>query len=444
MIRRLIQRVHGSAFLKNSVILFAGTMLANLVNYLFHFIMGRMVDPSIYGEMESIVSLLTIVSVPGTAIAMVATRAAAAAKAKGSPAESRAVFSYLNRGLLRFTLPVLVLVLLLTPQVTRFLRAEHPAAIVFLWGMMFLSFFSSVTTGMLSGWQRFFSFGIIQVAGSVFKLVFSVLAVWLGFRVSGIVGAFFLTSIIGYLLSLRIIRRIDTSDKAAETGAEEKPSIDVSSIRSSALPVLSASLALAVLGNADMVLAKYHLSPDTAGLYGALFIVSKTIFFAGGILSTVMFAMSSEEHAKGGGTRTAEPAVFRHALLLSVGFVAASVAFFTLFPTFVLRVFFGDRYLAGVPYLGWFAFAAGLYTLANFFLQYLLSVHRTGAAWAALSVAIAEAGAILFFATDIASLIRYTIAAQGLTLALVAAWYVAGRKMRYTEPVEEAPIPTLP
>lgn len=433
MVRRLIRKVNGNVFLRNSVVLFAGTMLANLVNYLFHFIMGRMVEPSVYGEMESIVSLLTIVSVPGTAITMVATRYAAAAKAKGNPAESRAVLAHIDRGLIRYGVPFLLLALLLTPQVTRFLRTEHPAAVVFLWGMMFLSFFSAAASGMLSGWQRFFSIGAIQVVSSVFKLIFSVLFVWLGFRVSGIVGAFFLSGIVGYILSMMILRRMDASDREKESGTgQAEPTIDLSAIRSYAIPVLSASLALAMLGNTDMVLAKYHLPPELAGLYGALFIVSKTIFFAGGILSAVMFSMSSEEHEKNGETSGSDPAVFRHALSLSVAFCIGSVGFFALFPEFVLRVFFGDRYLAGVPYLGWFALAAGLYTLANFFLQYLLSVHRIGVAWAALAVAVVEAAAILFLATDMADLIRYTVVAQAASLLLGAGWYVKGRKMRYT------------
>ena len=430
--KRFVALFHTNVFVRNSVVLFTGTMASNLANYLFHFIMGRMVPAPVYGEMESIVSLLIIVSVPGAAIAMIATRYAAAAKAKESPAESRAVFSHINRGVSRFAIPAFILALILTPQAMDFLKVNHATPVLFLWGMMFLSFFSSVASGMLSGWQRFFAVGVTQTIGSIAKLAFAVLFVWLGFEISGIIGAFLLSSIIGYALSLLVIHRIDAVDRESAASDAPEPVMDFSSIRSYVVPALVTSLSVAMLGNADMVLAKYHLSPDEAGLYGALFIVSKTIFFAGGILSAVMFSMSSEEHEKirenGGSTSS----VLRHSLGLSVIFCIGSVTFFALFPDFILSIFFGNRYLIGSPYLGWFALAAGLYTLANFFLQYLLSIKRTTVAWVMLGIAILEAGAIFFVAKDMPDVIFATVLAQGLALLAGVIWYVKARKMRYT------------
>lgn len=424
MIRKLIDGARGSALVRNSIVLFTGTMLANLLNYVFHFVMGRMVDPSIYGEVESIVSLLAIVSVPGAAITLVAARFAASAKAAENPAESRAVFSFLNRKLLKYGLPFFLFSLLLTPYVARFLRIEHAfISVFFLFGMMFLSFFSSASTGILQGWQRFFSVGMIQTLNSTVKLVFSVLFVWIGFRTDGIVGAFFLAGIASYVIARIVIRRIDHQDRSRETSGDDVATPDLSALRPYAVPVLFGSLSIAILGNVDMILAKYHLAPDAAGLYGALFIVSKTIFFAGGILGSVLFSMSAEEHDRNGGVRK-DSRLFHHALILSVLFVIGSVGFFALFPEFVLRIFFGSRYLAGAPLLGWFALGSGLYVLVNFFQQYLLSIHRTRVVWGTLAFSILGAIAMFFLAYDAGSLIRYVIYTQTAALLVAVFHYL--------------------
>ncbi len=424
MIRKTWRLARGSALLRNSIILFAGTMFANLINYLFHFVMGRMVEPSVYGEVESIVSLLAIVSVPGAAITLVAARFAATAKAKGNPAESRAVFSFLNRNLLKYGLPFFLSSLLLTPYVARFLRIEYASvSVVFLFGMMFLSFFSSAATGILQGWQRFFSVGSIQAVNSIVKLLFSVIFVWVGFRTDGIVGAFFLAGIASYVVARMVIRRIDHQDRSGETSVDDVATPDLSAFRPYAVLVLFGSLSIAILGNADMIIAKYHLIPDEAGLYGALFIVAKTIFFAGGILGSVLFSMSAEEHDRNGGVKK-DSKLFHHALFLSVLFVIASVGFFALFPEFVLRVFFGSRYLAGAPFLGWFALGSGLYVLVNFFQQYLLSVHRTRVVWGTLVFSILGAIAMFFLAHDVGSLVRYVVYTQTAALLVSAFHYL--------------------
>ena len=410
--------MRGSALVRNSVVLFTGTMLANLINYIFHFVMGRMVEPSVYGEMESIVSLLTIVSVPGAAITLVAARFAASAKAGGSPAASRAVFSYLNRKLLRYGIPALIVALFLTPYVARFLRIDQPIAIVFLWGMMFLSFFTAAATEILQGWQRFFSVGSIQAIGSIVKLLFSVFFVWIGFQVDGIIGAFFLAGIASYILARFLIRRIDASYEAYERSErDDAGQIDLASVRPYAVPALFGALSIAILGNADMILAKYHLPPDTAGLYGALFIVAKTIFFAGGILSSVLFSMSAEEHDRNGGMKK-DSKLFRHALSLSVLFVIGSVGFFALFPEFVLKIFFGSRYLEGASLLGLFALGSGIYVIVNFFQQYLLSIHRTRVVWGMLAVSIIGTLVMFFFGKSMESLVWYVVYTQAASLVV--------------------------
>ena len=424
MFRFFAHTIRSSVFLQNSIVLFAGTMVANVLNYVFHFVIGRMVEPAVYGEVESIVSLLVIVSVPGTAIAIIATRYAASAKASGDRDMSRKIFRYINTKMLFFGGGLFVGAIVLTPWVMEFLKIDRFVAMAMLWGMMLLSFFSASATGMLSGWQKFGWVSIGNVASAAAKLFFSVLFVMLGFSVSGVVGAFFLASVAGYAIFTLFLRRLhrQAADDASSEMRDESPRGEtLPSMRSYAFPVLWTSLAVAILGNVDMVLAKYHLDPDTAGVYGALFIVSKTIYFVGGILVSVMFAMASEEHDRVLSGVGSNSKLFRNAFALTALFSIGAVAFFALFPTFVLQVFFGATYVGAAEYLGWFALANAFLVLAHFLSQHLLAIRRTGIAYALLAVAIAEIPMVFLLGGSIESVIMITVVFQAAAFAVAAA-----------------------
>jgi O-antigen/teichoic acid export membrane protein len=334
---------------------------------------------------------------------------------------SAKVFRY---GTVAFALAVLA-----TPAVASFLRIEETAAVMFLWGMMLLSFFSSVASGTLSGWQKFGKVSVVSVANAATKLTFAVVFVWWGFGVSGIVGAFLMASIVGYGISvgyLLAMFRNHSADEEVSGGVESAE--EAIGMKAYVLPVFFVSLAVAILGNIDMVLAKYHLDPDSAGAYGALFIVSKTIFFIGGILVSVMFAMSSEEHERSlrgniPGTKTA-----RKAFVLTVAFCIAAAGFFALFPSFVMSVFFGATYNAVSEYLWIFATASGLATLAYFFSQYLLAIRQTAIAYWLLAIAILEIPAVFVLGNSLESVAGFSVVFQGCALVAGAAFYWKNRK----------------
>ncbi len=396
--------------------------------------MGRMVTPQVYGEMEAIVSLLAIITVPGSALVVVATQYASRAKARNDDGARDFLFRYLNKKIFQYGFPAFCGALLFTPFVAQFLKIEHEWAIIFLWIMMFLSFFSSIAIGILSGWQKFFWVGLINVVGAFSKLVFALALVSLGFVVDGLVGSFLLASLVGYLLSLYALKHIRKDDaQKKNVSKKEKVSSTLArgaitlSAKKYVLSVFFASLALALLGNIDMVLAKYHLTPEEAGSYGALFIVSKIIFFVAGIITSVMFAMSSEEHEKSALSGKNECKTFKKALILTLIFCIGSTMFFFLFPSFVLSVFFGNTYIHMSEYLGWFGLIVSLYTLSHFFLQYFLSIKEKALVWWILGIALLEIPLLFFWGEDLSSLMVLVLATQAVSLVVSLSFFFKKR-----------------
>lgn len=418
VMRRIITLFQENAFVRNSSILFIGSMLMNVLNYLFHLVLGRVMDQRSFGEVESLISLLAIISVPAATLSLIATKYGAAAKAEDDRAAARSVFSYLNKTVLRYGVLAFVLAIALTPFIRDFFQLESIVPVVFLWVAVAFAFFSVIAVGILSGWQEFREVNYINLSGTVSKFLFAIILVSAGFGVNGAIGGLVLAGLVGYAVAYFFISRHFSGMEASEKAQV----FDFSSMKRYALPAFFGTLAISVLGNIDMVFAKHSLTPELSGEYGALSVAAKTIFFATGVMATVLFAMAAEKNHK----QESSEKVFRLAVGLTTLVSLGAVAVFTLFPEFVLSVLFGGKYAQVSGMLGWFALAAGLYSIGNLLLQYLLSLHETAISYVFLALISLEIGLLFFFGTDLYAIIMINVLAQAA--AIGAGWFFLVRK----------------
>ncbi|NTW14459.1 MAG: oligosaccharide flippase family protein [Candidatus Moranbacteria bacterium] len=406
--KRILILFQDNVFVRNSVVLFSGTIIVGALNYLFHLVIGRLVTPQVYGEIESLISLFTIVSVPSAALTLIATKYGAMAKGTDDGDHTRSVFLYLQNKILYIGIPVLLLLLIFgTPIVKAYLHIENNAPIYFLWGALFLSFLSALVIGLLNGLQMFGAANAVGISGGIVKFSVGILSIWLGYRTNGVMGSLVVSAIVGYFVALLHLK--SHFKKKSERGM----TFDRSALNSFVLPALVGTAAITILGNVDMVFAKHSLLDGASGEYGALSVASKMIFFLTGVFSTVMFAMAAE---KSGESEKESRKVFLHAFFLTLLAVVGSIAFFAIFPQFVISVMFGSKYADASRLLPWFALSAGLYSLGNLFLQYFLSLHKSTIAYVFLALAGLEALTLFLFGKDIYAIIAAVIAIQSLAL----------------------------
>lgn len=406
------------AFAKNSLILFCGTMIVGIFNYVFHLVVGRIVSVEVYGEAESLISLIAIISVPAITLNMVATKYVAACKAEDDKRKSLEILSYLNKKVLKYGMPIFLLVIIATPIVGKFLNIQNNFALMLVWFLMLLSFFSSINSGVLSGWQKFKEVSLSSVLGATGKLFFGFILVKIGYGINGIVGSFVLGSVVAYGVSIAILKFIILK-KEKDSGVDCCLSaIDFKSIKRYIMPVFIGNLAITILGNADMVLAKHNLDAMGAGQYGALTVVSKIIFFVTGIISSVLFSMSAENSHKGKSSRY----ILVTALAIVLGASSFATLIYFMYPTFILHILFGDKYRDVASYLGWFAIATTLFSLLNVIFQYLLSIHKTKIAYALFAISIFMIGGIFLFGKTISAILIAIIISQ--LVAIIAGIYL--------------------
>lgn len=405
----MIKKLKNNKFAWNSLVLFTGTMIANVLNYVFHLVIGRMVSIEIYGEIESLISLSHIISVPALTLAMIATRYSAENKADKNPAGSRSIFRFMNKKIFIYGAPLFLIALFITPLVKEFLKIDNGLAILFVWLSMFLLFFSSVGSGILTGWQKFKDISLVGILGTSVKLISAIIFVKMSLELNGVIGAFLLSYVATYAgiifaLKFILVKKDDQREKKKDN---DKP-VDFASMKRYVLPAFIGTLAINLLGNVDMVLAKHQLDPILSGQFGALTIMSKAIFFATGVIATVLFSMSAEEsYSKGDSWNSLKKSTL---LTFLVTFLAS--AFYFLFPNFVIDVFFGEKYYDVAQYLGLFAVLASLYSFVNLFIQYLLSIKKVKYIWVFLAIAVLEILAIFFFGLSVYAILLIVLLTQ--------------------------------
>ncbi len=167
----MIQKIKNNLFLKNSAILFAGTMAANVFNYVFHLFLGRMASVELYGEIESLIALSCIISIPAATLGMIVTKYSAHTKAENNPYGSYLIFKVFNQKIITFGIPLFLVALTITPLVKNFLKIDETWPIILLWILMFLSFFSSITSSILTGWQKFKEISLISFVSPLKKII---------------------------------------------------------------------------------------------------------------------------------------------------------------------------------------------------------------------------------------------------------------------------------
>jgi len=407
----MIKKIKNNPFLKNSAILFAGTMTVNVLNYIFHLLLGRMASIELYGEIESLISLSHIISIPAATLGMIVIKYSAHTKAENNPYGSWVIFKAFNQKIITLGIPFFLLAIAITPLVKNFLKINEFWPIILVWIVMFLGFFTSVSNGILTGWQKFKESSGASVVGTVIKIIVGVGLVKLGLGASGAMSGFIFSSLAIYIITIWNLRFTKNKNQNSEN------KVDFTAMKKYLLPALMGIVSISILSNVDMVLAKNKLDAISSGQYGALTVASKAIFFATGVLASVLFSMSAEEnHRKGNSLRQ-----LRNAFLLTLLATVAATIFYFVFPEFVLWIFFGKKYLDVANYLGWFAIMVSLFSFAHLFIQYLLSIHRTKAALSFLIISLIEIAAILIFANSIYTIISVVIATQ--VLAILAGIY---------------------
>jgi O-antigen/teichoic acid export membrane protein len=180
---------------------------------------------------------------------------------------------------------------------------------------------------------------------------------------------------------------------------------------------------LAALQNVDVIVAKREMSDEAAGAYAAVVVAAKLVVWVAIGIGLYLLPEATRRAAAGLDPRP----VFLRTLGLLAAVAVPALLIFAVVPSLLLRVAFGEDYVAAAPALVVLGAAMALLAVAYLAVQYMLALRRTAFLWVLGVVALAEP--ILLTAGDL-GLVAFAAVVFALQGVAATAALVLGLRRR--------------
>jgi O-antigen/teichoic acid export membrane protein len=366
--------LRADSIVTHNLIVTAGSVLAGVLGFAFQSIISHRLDPADYGGVFAVVTLITVIGLPGSALTLLMAREASRDRASGHHAASTALLREGNRILLLFGCGLTIVAVVASPLLVSFLHVPIDFLLAAALGMPF-TFALPLLFGELQGEQHFAAFAGITAGQSGVKLV---AALGIGYLLGpvGVVVGISLAGAVTYVVVHGILRR---RLALQARWPWQRPALAYLAI------IVPSTLALAILLSADVLLVKHFFPARMAGEYGAVAGLGRAIFWGAVGVAAVLFPKIVFRESQGRTTLSL--------LLASLCLVAAGGGFALLVLGLgskpLLAAFAGQLYVSGSEYLPWYAFGMTLMGAA----AVLIATHQSRGKRTFLSVLVPIAAA---------------------------------------------------
>ncbi|MBV9608595.1 MAG: oligosaccharide flippase family protein [Acidobacteria bacterium] len=410
-----LERSH-SRLLSGSLIMLLASTAVSGVNFAYNVVIARLLGPAAFGHTSAAVTLLMLASALTLSFQLVCAKFVARNQTAGGKA---AVYHYLRR---RSWLVGALLgagFIVLSAPVSWYLRLPSPWIVILLaFGLMMY-----VPLGVKRGaFQGTCSFGLLSanfLLEVAVKFVGAVILVELGFGVLGAVGAITASLVLAYFLPLtpKELEMPQGSGIPASFGE--------------GMQAIVFFVGQVVINNIDILLVKHFFRPEDAGLYAAVALVGRVLYFAAWSVVSVMFPISAGAKARDTGYWSL---VIPLALvsLIAVGFILVS----NYLPGLVIQTVFGTGFTQIAPLLSLYAATTGAYALAVVLMAYEMSRRIANTGWLQL----AFSGAVIIGIYAFHSTLREVIIVQLILMVflLIAVSMPFFRRLKVATAAQEA------
>lgn len=374
--KKRISKFINHPLISGSTIVFVGSFISNLLNWLFNlFIGGRhLLSVTDYGIYSSLIAFSSLFGIFAASFTTIFAKFSAVYTIEGK--DNKSVHSLLFNGakiVVFFGSIILFVLLVLNPFLASFLHLKDVSLLFLISFTIFISILSSLPIGVLQGELRFFILSFFNILTPLLKIIIGFFLLFLGFKVFGVIAALFLSSFITFIVLILVFLPYYSRVKAQKQLITE--SIFLKEFRKYSLRFFLATVSITILTSTDVMFVRHFFSPEKAGQYAALSIMGKSIFYFTSPIYFVFFPLIASKKEK-------KESLY-DTLLLGIGIItlfSISLSFiYFLFPNLVLGIFFpAKEYSSLSPYLGPFSLYIVVFSIAILFNNFLLSIGKIG------------------------------------------------------------------
>jgi O-antigen/teichoic acid export membrane protein len=258
--------------------------------------------------------------------------------------------------------------------------------------------------GGMQGMCAFRRLASSYVSEALLKLLAAVLLVEAGFGAMGAIAAISASVVLAYFLPVPRELKLRTGMVLPASFHE-------------ALQAVVFFVGQVVISNTDIILVKHFFTPATAGLYAAVALVGRLVYFASWMVVSAMFPISA-----GAKQEERRPAILAVPIAFVVAISGSFVALLALFPHFLLNIVFGVSFAgAGVEsLLPLYAGVAGVYSLSVVLIAYEMSRRIANTGWWQLAVSAAMVAGIYLFHSSLREVVLVQLVLMIALLGVVS------------------------
>ncbi len=355
-----------SRILNGSLVLLVGTGLVTLLNFGYNVAVARMLGPAGFGHAAVAVTLLMLVSAITLSFQLVCAKLVA--RTEDLAARAAVYHKLLGRAWLVGLVLGSVLIGASGLVATYLNLPSRWQVIILAFGIAFYVPLGA-RRGALQGSCVFGRLSWNFVLEAVVKFLGALILVQLGFGVDGAVAAIAVSVVLAYFLP------------PIPWELEVQPATVMPASFREGMQAIVFFIGQVVINNIDVLLVKHFFQPEAAGLYAAVALVGRVVYFASWSVVSAMFPITA-----GAKQREESPAMIVVPLLFVLGISVVFVVTLGVIPDAVLRTVFGSAFKAeGINgLLSLYAAATGTYALSVVLMTYEMSRRIANTGWVQL------------------------------------------------------------
>ncbi|MEL6405875.1 MAG: hypothetical protein AAFR81_16010 [Chloroflexota bacterium] len=397
------------------------------LNLIHNLVMGRLLNPVDYGQLTFINTLLLIIGLIPSGIQTVSSRYSSIYEAQGNGVLMASLWRFWQRfGWLVGAVIAMIIVLLAPFFVEWFQLRDAWIVYPIAFGIPFYLAFG-IDRGLLQGKERYYWLSGAYLVEGIIRLGLGVvLTMALASANRGVDGAIWALAqslVLAWFVSwLSLYSRspIATDDTNSMSSAEENKDETVSAERTVWLSLFGytsmALLGQALITNSDFVLVKTYFDAYDAGLYAAISVIGRIVYFGTLPLTVLIVPLVAREQSQGKSTRNLFLLLMGSGVVLCGGLVLVSA----LFAPQIVQLLYGAEYVAAAGLLPLYTVAAALFVLTNLLVTYRVALGKGSETWMPLLAAIAQIIGVILFHDTLMTIIIVQISIMSVLFAGVA------------------------
>jgi O-antigen/teichoic acid export membrane protein len=359
---QLTQKESQARVLSGSIVMLLSTSMVSVFNFGFNVAMARMLGPAKFGHVTAAVTILMLASAITLAFQLVCAKFVARNE---SLREKVSVYRSLLGKAWVMSLGVGAAFFILQRPVAAYLHIPDS----WILAVLAIGISAYVPLGVRrGGLQGICSFGRLSanfIVEAVVKVVIAVFLVALGYGVIGAVGA-----ISGSILAAYFLPRMPS-----EFSIRPQTALQPASFREG-MQATVFFVGQVIINNIDILLVKHFFAPELAGLYAAVALVGRVLYFAAWSVVSAMFPISAAAKP-----REEDPNVILVPLLFVLAISILFIMGASFFPDFIINTIFGGKFAESGSLLTLYAAATGLYALSVVLMTYEMSRRIANTGW---------------------------------------------------------------